>query len=157
MGDHTESFQVDYDPSKITYAKLLDLFWESHNPCARSYSRQYMSAVFYMTEEQKRAALDSMSRAEKTVGRIQTPILPLDRFYRAEDYHQKYYLRQHQALIREFSAIYADPAAFADSTAAARVNGYLAGDGSRDELVAEIDRLGLSADGRRELLKAVAR
>ena len=110
-----------------------------------------------MNEEQKRVALESKARAEKTVGRIETPVLLLDRFYRAEDYHQKYHLRQHAALMREFAAIYPDPAAFADSTAAARVNGYVAGDGSRAELLAEVDRLGLSADGRRALLKAVVR
>jgi peptide-methionine (S)-S-oxide reductase len=115
-----------------------------------------MSAVFFMSEDQKRLALESKARAEARIGRIQTPVLPLGRFYKAEDYHQKYHLRQHSALMREFAAIYPDPSAFADSTAAARVNGYLAGDGSRDVLLGEIDRLGLSADGRRELLRAAA-
>jgi methionine-S-sulfoxide reductase len=154
LGNHTESFQVDFDPSVISYEKLLDLFWESHNPCDKGYSRQYMSAVFAANDEQKRAAIDSKARLEKKMGKtVKTPILPLGTFTLAEDYHQKYYLRQ-SPLAREFQAIYPDLASFTASTAAARANGYLAGDGDPDQLKSEIDKLGLSDEGRTYLLKA---
>jgi len=113
-----------------------------------------MSAVFTMDDDQRRRALESKARLEKRLGSaVNTPILPLARFYLAEDYHQKYSLRN-SPLLREFEAIYPDPAAFTRSTAAARVNGYLAGDGSAEQLKAEIDRLGLSAEGRRFLLRS---
>jgi len=154
LGDHTESFQVDYDPSILTFDQLLDLFWESHNPCDKGYTRQYMSAVFTSSEEQRRAAIASKERLEKRLGStVRTPILPLGKFTLAEDYHQKYYLRQ-SPLIREFQAIYPDLASFTASTAAARANGYLAGDGDPAQLKIEIDKLGLSAEGRRSLLQA---
>jgi hypothetical protein len=113
-----------------------------------------MSAVFTLDDDQRRRALESKTLLERRLGRpIATPILPIARFYLAEDYHQKYSLRN-SPLIREFEAIYPDPAAFTRSTAAARVNGYLAGDGSPDQLKSEIDRLGLSAEGRRLLLRS---
>lgn len=154
LGDHTESFQVDFDPSVISYEKLLDLFWESHNPCDKGYSRQYMSAVFAATEEQKRAATESKARLEKQLGMtVKTPILPLGTFTLAEDYHQKYYLRS-SPLMREFKSFYPDARAFTESTAAARANGFVAGDGDPDFVKSEVDKLGLSAESRAFVLQS---
>jgi len=127
LGDRTESIEVDYDPSIISYADLLNVFWHAHDPGSRSWSRQYKSAIFYHNAEQKKLALESMKREEeRTHGKIYTEILPVSRFYRAEDYHQKYYLRQRPELIRELKAIYPSNEDFQDSTVAARLNGYLA-------------------------------
>jgi methionine-S-sulfoxide reductase len=157
LGDHTESFQVDFDPSVISYEKLLDLFWESHNPCDKGFSRQYMSAVFVANDEQKRAATESKARLEKTMGAtVKTPILPLGRFTLAEDYHQKYYLRN-SPLMREFKSIYPDARSFTESTAAARANGFVAGDGDPDFLKGEIDRYGLTPEGQKVLLQHLGR
>jgi len=157
LGDHTESFQVDFDPSVIPYARLLDLFWESHNPCDKGYSRQYMSAVFTADKEQERAATESKARLEKTLGMaVKTPILPLGKFTVAEDYHQKYYLRQ-SPLIREFKTLTPDDRSFRESTAAARANGFVAGDGDPAFLKSELDRYGLSAEGQKSLLHHVTR
>ena len=154
LGDHTESFQVDFDPSVISYDQLLDLFWESHNPCDKGYSKQYMSAVFAADEKQQRAAAESKSRLEKRLGQsVRTPILPLGKFTLAEDYHQKYYLRN-SPIMSEFEAIYPDAKAFADSTAAARANGFLAGDGEPDFAKAEVEKLGLSSQAKTALLRA---
>jgi peptide-methionine (S)-S-oxide reductase len=74
--------------------------------------------------------------------------LPLEPFYLAEDYHQKYSLRSTPALEGEFRAIYPDLNDFVNSTAVARVNGFLGGYGSWDVLQAEIDSYGLSKQGR---------
>jgi peptide methionine sulfoxide reductase MsrA len=57
LGDHTESVQVDFDPGQTSYAELLRVFWATPNSCALSGSRQYMSAIFYHNETQKRLAL----------------------------------------------------------------------------------------------------
>ena len=56
LGDHTESIEVDYDPGIISYADLLKVFWRSHDPGSRSWSRQYIAAIFYHNEEQKKQA-----------------------------------------------------------------------------------------------------
>ena len=61
LGDHTESFQVDYDPTQISYQQLLDIFWDSHNPTRGAWSRQYRAAIFVHNEAQTQLA-DSNSR-----------------------------------------------------------------------------------------------
>ena len=111
-------------------------------PAAVSWSRQYMAAIFYHNEEQKKLALESRKREEaKTAGKIYTEIAPASKFYRAEDYHQKYYLRQRPDLMGELKAIYPSNEDFQDSTAAARLNGYLAAQGSRAAIQAELKDL----------------
>lgn len=156
MGDHTESFQVDFDPAKISYQELLNIFWRGGRHARRSWGRQYMSAVFTHTPEQKQMAQITKAQQERARGQIQTPILPLDSFYLAEDYHQKYSLRGTSALASEFLAIYPALADFVNSTAVARVNGFLGGYGDWEVLQAEIDSYGLSPQGclqLRELAK----
>jgi peptide methionine sulfoxide reductase MsrA len=157
MGDHTETFQVDYDPKQITYEKLLDIFWASHNPCGGGGSRQYRSAIFTMNDEQKKLAEESLAKVAAVRGDVTTAIEPLTAFTRAEDYHQKYSLRHSRPLMEEFRAMYPKDEDFVNSTAAARVNAYIAGDGTKEQLEKEIDRLGLSEEGKAELRKYVAR
>jgi peptide-methionine (S)-S-oxide reductase len=116
-----------------------------------------MSAVFYQNDEQQRLAEKTRDAAAARAGLpITTQILPLGTFYRAEDYHQKYRLRGRRDLMREFKAMYPDDADFVNSTAAARVNGLLDGNGSPEQLEKEIDSYGLSPEGAallRELVK----
>ncbi len=158
LGDHSESIQVDYDPTKLTFNQILDRIWVSHNPCGSAWSRQYMSAIFYDGEEQKKAILASKARMEEKLGKaVKTAILPLDRFYLAEDYHQKYELRCNAELMKEFAAIYPDSKAFVNSTAAARVNSYIGGGGTKEQLKGEIDLLGLSEQGKKRLQSYVTR
>src|SRR4051794_12101399 len=103
LGDHTESIQVEYDPTRTSYEDLLKVFWSSHNPCAAADSRQYMSAVFYHNENQRQRALATRERAAERLHQpLTTPVLPLTAFYPAEDYHQKWFLRQHGDFLREF-------------------------------------------------------
>jgi methionine-S-sulfoxide reductase len=153
LGDHTETLQIDYDPGRISYEKLLELFWSEHDPTSRAWSTQYKAAVFYHDDEQKRQAEESRERlAAKLKRRVFTEVIPFSRFYPAEAYHQKYYLRQNRRLLQELQRYYPQDAELMNSTAAARVNGYLGRFGTAEELKAEIDRIGLSEEAKRELL-----
>jgi len=148
LGDHSESLQIDYDPSRISYEQLLDVFWASHDATQKPWSRQYISVIFYHDEEQKRLATASMEREQERRGKkILTEIVPLQKFYLAEDYHQKYYLLNEFRLAREYQAIYPAQEDFLDSTAVSRVNGYIGGNGSSEQLEREISSLGLSPEG----------
>jgi peptide-methionine (S)-S-oxide reductase len=143
LGDHTESFQVDYDPTRLSYETLLGWFWKEADPSERPYSRQYMSAVFYADEAQQRLALATGRRAMAgRSGPMLLPILPLATFYRAEDYHQKYYLRRYTDLMREFSA--SSEREFEDSTVAMWLNACVDGQLKREDLEALFEPLALS-------------
>lgn len=83
--------------------------------------------------------------------------MPFTEFWRAEDYHQKYRLRGNKALLSEFQTIYPDVDDLVDSTAVARVNGYLGGHGTWAQLEEEINQLGLSEEGQRTLRETVQR
>ena len=156
IGDHAETVQIDFDPAQISYQELLDVFWDSHSPYAQSFSTQYASYVFYANDAQKETAEQVKARREADIGRtLYTPIVPLDTFYLAEDYHQKYNLQLNKTLLNELLSNYAKFSDFVNSTAAARVNGYLAGYGSRSQLLEEIENLGLSAEAQEKLLKRV--
>lgn len=96
---HAEAVEVTFDPARISYKKLLDVFWESHNPYRSDgqgpdIGSQYRAAVFYHTPEQRKLAEESKSALQKKSGRngtVATMIVPAAEFYPAEDYHQRYY------------------------------------------------------------------
>ena len=156
MGDHTETVQVDFDPGRVTYAQLLEVFWNNHQPTRRNWSRQYMNAIFYHNDEQRQLAMDSKTVVEqKNSGTIRSQVLPLRSFTMAEDYHQKYILKQHTKLKNELSRIYPRHRDFVSSTAVARLNGYAGGNGTRDQLSRELETLGLSAQGKQILSEMV--
>lgn len=95
---HAEVVQVQYDADEVSYEKLLDVFWENHNPTqfnrqGPDYGSQYRSVIFYANEEQKAAAEASKAALEssgKYDRKIVTQIVPLAPFWMAEDYHQQY-------------------------------------------------------------------
>lgn len=117
-----------------------------------------MSAIFYDGDAQKKTILASKAKMEQKLGReVKTAILPLTTFWLAEDYHQKYELRCTEELIKEFKAIFPNEKDFLNSTAAARVNAYIAGQGTAAQLKTEIDLLGLSAEGKKRLQAYVPR
>jgi peptide-methionine (S)-S-oxide reductase len=156
MGDHTETFEVDYDPRHISYEDLLALFWESHNPCGASFSRQYRSLILVHNEKQRRAAEASREKVAKTLGQeVTTPIEAHGGFTRAEDYHQKFTLRGWKAIAAELSAVYGESDRFTDSSAAMRLNAYLSGHGSPAQLEREIALLGLSTQAQRHVRERV--
>jgi len=97
---HAEAVRVVFDPSKVSYAQLLKVFWESHDPTqgmrqGNDVGTQYRSAIFYKSDAQKAAAEQSAAEFQKRLtesgyGQIATEIVPAGEFYFAEDYHQQY-------------------------------------------------------------------
>lgn len=141
-------FQVDFDPTAISFEQLLDVFWEEHDPCARSWSKQYQAILFYGDETQRRVAEASAAKVADRLGRaVRTELRQLDRFYLAEDYHQKYALRRQRKLTADLRKLYPGEQAFVNSTAAARVNAHLDGHMSFEALRAELAKFGLRAIG----------
>jgi peptide-methionine (S)-S-oxide reductase len=96
---HAESIQITYNPAKISYDELLEVFWKTHDPTTKNrqgndVGPQYRSVIFYHDEEQKKLAESYKSKleAEHIWNRpILTEIVPLAKFWPAEDYHQNYY------------------------------------------------------------------
>src|SRR5204863_5062704 len=99
MTGHTEAVEVTFDPAKVSYEKLLDVFWLNHDPTVTNRQfcdsgSQYRPGIFYRGEEQKRLAEASKAKWEKEKPFRQpllTQIQPAGDFYPAEDYHQDYY------------------------------------------------------------------
>ena len=98
---HAELVQVEYDPNEISFEKLLDVFWNVHDPTQLNrqgpdIGTQYRSVIFYHDLEQEKVAKQSMQNLDssgKFGKKIVTQILPAPEFYRAEEYHQKYYVK----------------------------------------------------------------
>jgi peptide-methionine (S)-S-oxide reductase len=94
---HAEVIQVAFDPSFVSFDEILDIFWQAHDPTTvdrqgGDVGTQYRSIILYATEEQKVKAEASRARAQKKFrDPIVTEIRPLERFWKAEDYHQNYY------------------------------------------------------------------
>jgi peptide-methionine (S)-S-oxide reductase len=95
---HAEAVEVEFDPARVSYEHLLDVFWASHDPTQLNrqgpdYGSQYRSAIFFHTPEQREAAEASKEKLAQS-GRLPRPIVtqivPAAEFYRAEDYHQQY-------------------------------------------------------------------
>ena len=94
---HAEVVEVEYDPSRVYYEELLEVFWENHDPTSLNcqgpdVGTQYRSAIFFHTPEQEAAARASKERAQgKFKKPIVTEIKPASEFYRTEEYHQRYF------------------------------------------------------------------
>lgn len=96
---HAEVVQVEYDPSKISYDELLNVFWNNHDPTALNrqgpdIGEQYRSVIFFHTPEQEavaKAHQEKLQNSGKYGKKIVTEIVPASQFYKAEDYHQRYY------------------------------------------------------------------
>ena len=158
MGDHSEAVQVDYDPNVISYRDLLEVFWGRHNPTKPNSKRQYMNAAFYHNEAQKKLLEDTRAEVVKGLAApVTTQILPASIFTLAEDYHQKFSLRGYPALLDAFFEIYPDFKEIVNSTAAARVNGYLAGHGTQERLEAEITSFGLPEKAQQKLWEGLGK
>lgn len=99
---HAEVVEIHYDPQVISYDQLLERFWDKHNPTTLNrqgvdFGTQYRSAIFYHDDEQRQKAHESKENQDRS-GRFKDPIVteitPAGSFWRAEEYHQKYILKQ---------------------------------------------------------------
>ena len=96
---HAEAVEVNYDPNEISFEELLDVFWSNHNPTTLNRQGpdvgiQYRSAIFYHDKKQKEIAENSkhsLEKSKKYDNPIVTEIVPAPTFYKAEEYHQKYF------------------------------------------------------------------
>ena len=99
---HAEAVEVEFNPDEISYEQLLDVFWHNHNPTTLNrqgpdVGNQYRSAIFYHDEKQKEIAEKSKESLDSSTSfndPIVTQIVPAPKFYKAEDYHQKYFKKQ---------------------------------------------------------------
>jgi peptide-methionine (S)-S-oxide reductase len=99
MTGHAEAVEVTFDPAVILYDKLLDIFWQSHDPTQLNrqgpdHGTQYRSVIFYHSTYQKLTAENSLTRLDcsgRLRSRIVTEIVPVSTFWEAEEYHQKYH------------------------------------------------------------------
>ena len=95
--DHAEVVLIEFDPSVISYEELLNSFWEKHDPTTLNrqgpdVGSQYRSAIFYFDEEQRNLAQESLNKLQqKLKNKIVTEITEADTFWKAEEYHQKYF------------------------------------------------------------------
>ncbi len=137
--------QVDYDTEKTTYEQLVKVFWRHHNPTSQAWKRQYWNAIFFQNERQKEIAEASLEAIRKDVqGTVETKILPIRSFTRAEAYHQKYYLQQRPSLVRRLQQPFSDQKTFFDSTVAARANAFIASEISEQQLRQRLDEASYS-------------
>lgn len=97
---HTEAVEIKYDPARISYAKLLEVFWKNIDPTVKDrqfcdWGNQYRTGIFYHNGEEKRMAEESKKQLVDSgkVERIVTEIIAATTFYRAEEYHQDYYIK----------------------------------------------------------------
>ena len=98
---HAEVVQVEYDPSLLPYDQLLDIFWNNHDPTTRNRQGpdvgvQYRSAVFFHTPEQEaeaKAIKEKLDKSGRFKKKIVTEITPAKPFWKAEQYHQQYYVK----------------------------------------------------------------
>lgn len=102
---HAEVVEVEFDPGVVSYQQLLEVFWANHDPTTPNrqgpdVGTQYRSAIFYYSPEQRAAAEESKAEVNKS-GRFRRPIVtqiePAPKFYRAEEYHQRYLEKRGQA------------------------------------------------------------
>ena len=94
---HAEAVEIEYDPTKVTYQQLLDVFWHNIDPTVTNRQfvdkgTQYRPEIFYHDEEQKRLAEASKKEVEKFLGTVEVQITKASVFYPAEEYHQDFYM-----------------------------------------------------------------
>lgn len=143
LGDHTETVRIFFDPDTLAYRDLLDIFWRSHDPTTPR-KTQYRSVILVDGDEQRRLAEKTLNaQRDEVQGVVQTSVEDLDTVHIAEDYHQKYRLRN-TSLMDHFDEM--APDAFRDSTVAARANGYVAGWGTPEQVDREAADLGLPVE-----------
>ncbi|MGM0896295.1 MAG: peptide-methionine (S)-S-oxide reductase MsrA [Bacillota bacterium] len=141
MGDHTEAIQVEFDPGQISFEDILREFWSNHYPNRDAYKgRQYISLLFWRSDEQRRVIELVKKEKEQDLNEpVETEIRPFTGFTEAEERHQKYYLKRYPKALEQLAELYPEETLLTDSTFAARLNGFVKGFGSRQQLLAELE------------------
>jgi len=146
--DHAEAVCVEYDPTQLCYAALLDRFWTTFDPTLTPVKRRYQPLLVPQTERQTEQA--QASRAER-VEIIDDGTFHPGAFHSAALRHQKHMLRRHPTVFEPFRAMYPADRALADAPAAALANGYAGGYRAPARLDDDASRLGLPAEATRTL------
>mmetsp|Transcript_25223 Transcript_25223/g.32905 ORF Transcript_25223/g.32905 Transcript_25223/m.32905 type:complete len:283 (-) Transcript_25223:653-1501(-) len=157
MGDHTESVQLVFRPSEISYEELLEIFWANHSPILHSGKKQYQCFAFPHTDSQLQAALTSLEH-QKSIHKkeIFTRVEKYSSFTDAEPHHQKRRLNN-KVEIMEFLGVAKESSELKTSYLACRLNGYLGGYGNIEDFSDEVLRYGLSEKQVRVLVFAAKR
>lgn len=153
--DHTETVEIDYDPTCISYEEILLHFWRNHYPNRDQYKgQQYVSSLRYHNQQQKRVIGLVKREMEIELGEpIETEITPLGHFTLAENRHQKYYLKRYPNVLEQLHSLYPSAESLVHSTFAARMNGFVKGFGTRDQIVNEIESWPLHENARQQLIQ----
>ncbi|KGO13234.1 peptide-methionine (S)-S-oxide reductase [Clostridium botulinum] len=156
IGDHLETLEVYYDSSKIAFENLLTIFEKNHNYIVRPNLLQYYSAIFYNNENEKELCLDwKKNKKEELKTEVLTRISPIEKFYYAEFYHQKYYVQLEPVIMSNLRSKFSTGNDLISSPLCHKLNAYLAGYGSLKELNKEIEDFNLSEDAKNRLLSIV--
>ncbi|APC85354.1 peptide-methionine (S)-S-oxide reductase [Clostridium botulinum] len=156
IGDHLETLEVYYDSSKIAFENLLTIFEKNHNYIVRPNLLQYYSAIFYNNENEKELCLDwKKNKKEELKTEVLTRISPIEKFYYAEFYHQKYYVQLEPIIMSNLRSKFSTGNDLISSPLCHKLNAYLAGYGSLKELNKEIEDFNLSEDAKNRLLSIV--
>lgn len=127
LGDHTEVVQLDYDPETVSFRDLLAVAFEEHSPRHQTGKRQYQNIIFTESEQQREELAAFLDTKEYTRDAVETRIEPLERFYLAESYHQKFNLSDKRWITGPFEEAGYDEADIRESPAAAKLNAHVAG------------------------------
>lgn len=158
MGDHSEMVQIDYDPRRISYGQLLQVFWDRHNPVnINGYKdRQYLSLILFHHKEQEREIHETVSRMrQEKPGIGETEIQPYTVFYQAEERHQKYYLKRFPDAMEKLQVLYPTDEALELSTLASRLNGLAKGFTSLERIMRELETWPISEPERIRITETI--
>ncbi|AZN41868.1 peptide-methionine (S)-S-oxide reductase [Paenibacillus albus] len=160
LGDHTETVEMDYDTRILSLENVLDIFWSNHNPVnINDYKgRQYQSLILYRDQNQLDVIQKVMKkREEQGKGKPDTELASFNRFYPAEDRHQKYYLKRYPSAIEELSKLFPSPQELTNATLAARLNGLAKGYTNLRTILDEIHTWPISEDEKGNLHQLIQR
>ena len=155
IADHTETVQIDFDPTTISFEEILLHFWRNHYPNRDQYKgQQYVSSLRYHNEQQLQIIDQVKMKMEQELGEpIETEITLLEQFTLAEQRHQKYYLKRYPKALEQLEPFYSSEESLVDSTFAARLNGFVKGFGTRDQIVTEIQSWQVDESARQQLIQ----
>uniref|UniRef100_A0A914N7F5 peptide-methionine (S)-S-oxide reductase n=1 Tax=Meloidogyne incognita TaxID=6306 RepID=A0A914N7F5_MELIC len=131
IGDHTEIVEIQFNPELTKFKEIINLFYSKHN-FTLPQKTQYKSVILYVDEEQKKIALEEMEKAKEKYNKntiFYTFLQKFEKFYQAEDYHQKYWLRCENNIFKELNL---SNSQLINSTLATKINGYLGGNSKED-------------------------